>query len=140
MGSINKILVAEDNIADVELVKIVLYDLPVDIEVVHFPNGKELMEYLKANSLQNINLILLDLNMPKMGGVDVLKEMYQDTELRKIPVVVFSSSLHEEDITNCYDYGANAYVKKPINMDEFNRSIEAIVNFWVGINVLPCLE
>lgn len=140
MGINNKIIVAEDNIADVELIKIVLGDLPVDIEVIHFPNGKELMDFLTNNSLQDVSLILLDLNMPKMGGIDVLKAMSPNEELKKLPVIVFSSSLHEQDITDCYEYGANAYVKKPIDMDEFNRTIGAIVDFWIGINVMPCLQ
>ena len=90
MKNFKKIILAEDNIADVELTKLAFNDLALDIEVVHVFDGEELMNYLDQKSFDDISLILLDLNMPKMGGLDVLKKMYNDEELRKLPVVVMN--------------------------------------------------
>lgn len=132
-----KIILAEDNIADVELTKLAFEELELDLDVYHVFDGQQLMEYLRNQSFDDIALILLDLNMPKMGGLDVLKLMYEDEELRKLPVVVFTSSAHESDVHACYEYGANAYVSKPIDINDFHKTITAIANFWTEINVLP---
>ncbi len=140
MNSHKKIIIAEDNIADVELTKLAFEELELDIEVVHVFDGQQLMELLKTFPLNEVSLILLDLNMPKMGGLDVLKQMYNDPELRKLPVIVFTSSVHESDVHACYEYGANAYVNKPIDINTFHTSIAAIASFWTEINVLPAFN
>jgi len=140
MKTAKKIILAEDNIADVELTKLAFKELGLNLEMHHVFDGEQLLEYLKSESLDNIALILLDLNMPKMGGLDVLKNMYQDEELVKLPVVVFTSSAHESDVQACYEYGANAYVSKPIDINDFHKSIAAIANFWADVNVLPAFN
>lgn len=135
-----RIILAEDNIADVELTKIAFEELELDLEVYHVFDGQQLLDYLRNQSCDDIALILLDLNMPKMGGLDVLKSMYEDEELAKLPVVVFTSSAHESDVHACYEYGANAYVSKPIDISDFHKTIAAIANFWTEINVLPAFS
>ncbi|MEM1323025.1 MAG: response regulator [Bacteroidota bacterium] len=137
MGSPRKIILAEDNLADAQLTRIAFDELDVNLEVVHVVDGQKLLDYLKSSSHEEIALILLDLNMPRMGGLEVLKVMYEDEELRNLPVVVLSSSAHESDVKTCYEYGANAYVRKPIDMEEFHKSIRSIAYFWGEVNVLP---
>ena len=132
-----KIILAEDNPADAQLTQMAFSDLPLSLELVHVNNGQELMDFLNTEPLDNIALILLDLNMPKKGGIEVLKECYEDEELRKLPIVVLSSSGASADINTCYMNGANAYVQKPIDIDQFNNTISSIANFWTTINVLP---
>jgi len=134
---IKKIILAEDNLADAELTKLAFADLELPIELIHVNDGQELLNYINSNDLSDIALILLDLNMPRIGGIEVLKIMYHDEEFKKLPVVVLSSSLHETDIITCYEYGANAYVNKPIDINAFSEVISAIGNFWVEINLLP---
>ena len=135
-----KIILVEDNIADVELTKLAFKELGLNIDIQHFFDGQQLMDNLRSQSLDNIALILLDLNMPKMGGLDVLKQMYIDDELAKLPVVIFTSSAHESDIQECYEHGANAYVNKPIDVNDFHKSIAAIAHFWADVNVLPAFN
>ena len=137
MRNAKKIILAEDNIADVELTKIAFRELNLSLEVFHVFDGQQLLDELKVQPLDEIALILLDLNMPRMGGLDVLKVMYKDEELRRLPVIVFTSSSHETDVHACYEYGANAYVTKPIDINDFHKTIEAIANFWGEVNVLP---
>jgi len=83
------------------------------------------------------SLVLLDLNLPKRSGLDVLKEMKQNPKLRSIPVVVFSTSSSEEDLKRCYDCHANAFVTKPSELDVFYSVIKTIQDFWIGIAQLP---
>ena len=140
MKTAKKIILAEDNIADVELTKLAFKELDLNLEVYHVFDGQQLLDYLKGQSFDEIALILLDLNMPKMGGLDVLKLMYEDEELAKLPVVVFTSSAHKSDVQACYEFGANAYVSKPIDINDFHKTITAIANFWTEINVLPAFN
>ena len=137
MGNIKKVILAEDNLADVELTKLAFQEVPFPLEVVHVFDGQELINYVNKGSLDDIVLILLDLNMPRLGGIEVLKTFYQDNEFKKLPVIVFSSSAHEIDVKTCYDFGANAYVCKPIDINDFNKTIRSIAEFWAGVNVLP---
>ncbi len=137
---IRKIVLAEDNLADVELTRLAFANLDLPIELIHVNDGQELLDYLNDAELSDIALLLLDLNMPRIGGIDLLKMMYDDDEYKKLPVVVLSSSLHETDVITCYEYGANAYVNKPIDINAFNEMIAAIASFWVEINLLPVFQ
>lgn len=139
MSQLKRVILAEDNQADVELTKLAFKQVGIPVEIHHTFNGQELLDYLRSEPLDNIALILLDLNMPRMGGLDVLKTMYHDEDLKKLPVVVFTSSTHESDVLECYDYGANAYVGKPIDIEKFQDVINAIAYFWLDINVIPSL-
>ena len=131
-----KIILVEDNPADVELVKMSLKELALEVHLLHFFNGQELLDYLQTHATYDIVLILLDLNMPKMDGIGVLKAFKQEARLRCIPVVVFTSSSFSEDVDHCYELGANAYVCKPIDMNAFEKAIQAIIAFWMEINII----
>jgi two-component system, chemotaxis family, response regulator Rcp1 len=132
-----KVILVEDNLADVELVKISVRELENPVELVHVGDGQELLNFLKTATLNDIAVILLDLNMPRVSGIDVLKFMSEDANYRKVPVVMFTTSNSKTDIMKCYELGAKAFVCKPLDIFEFNSSIKSIVEFWTGINMLP---
>ena len=133
-----KVILVEDNLADVELVRISMRELEKPVELVHVGDGQELLNFLKDETVLNqIAVILLDLNMPRVSGIDVLQHMHQDPNLKKIPVVMFTTSNSKTDILRCYELGAKAFVCKPLDIFDFNASIRSIVEFWTGINMLP---
>jgi two-component system, chemotaxis family, response regulator Rcp1 len=132
-----KVILVEDNLADVELVKISVRELENPVELVHVGDGQELLNFLKTATLNDIAVILLDLNMPRVSGIDVLKFMSEDANYKKVPVVMFTTSNSKTDIMKCYELGAKAFVCKPLDIFEFNSSIKSIVEFWTGINMLP---
>lgn len=132
-----KVILVEDNLADVELVKISVRELENPVELVHIGDGQELLLFFEDAVLSDIAVILLDLNMPRVSGIDVLRHMQQDPNLKKVPVVMFTTSNSKSDIMKCYELGAKAFVCKPLDIFEFNTSIRSIVEFWTGINMLP---
>ena len=132
-----KIILVEDNLADVELVKISMREMRNPVELIHVGDGQELLNFLKSAILSEIGVVLLDLNMPRVSGLDVLKHMHADEILRKVPVVMFTTSNSRSDIAKCYDLGAKAFVCKPLDIYDFNRAIHAIAEFWATINMLP---
>ena len=132
-----KVILVEDNLADVELVKISIRELETPVELVHAGDGQELLNFLKTAVLSEIAVIMLDLNMPRVSGIDVLRYMHEDPLLKKVPVVMFTTSNSKTDILKCYELGAKAFVCKPLDIFEFNQAIRSIVEFWTGINMLP---
>lgn len=105
------------------------------VEVV--PDGSEALKYLADGARSRPHLILLDLNLPKVSGHEVLKKLKSDRGLVDIPVVVFSSSHQESDVTKAYNDHANCYVRKPLNLDEYFAAINEIWSFWTKIAILP---
>ena len=134
-----KFLLAEDNLADVELVRISVNELGKPVDLIHVGDGGEMIEYLEKNALTGVAAILLDLNMHRVSGIDVLKHINLHPALKKIPVIVFTTSSSKSDINLCYELGAKAFVCKPLDIFEFNNTIKAILDFWAGINMLPPL-
>ena len=135
-----KVILVEDNLADVELVRISIRELEKPIELVHVGDGQELLHFFKVSPLNDIAVILLDLNMPRVSGIDVLQHMHNDPNLKKIPVVMFTTSNSRTDILKCYEFGAKAFVCKPLDIFEFNTSIRSIVEFWTSVNMLPTIH
>lgn len=132
-----RVILVEDNLADVELVRISIRELETPIELIHVGDGQELLNFLKTAVLAEIAVIMLDLNMPRVSGIDVLRFMHEDSLLKKVPVVMFTTSNSKTDILKCYELGAKAFVCKPLDIFEFNQAIRSIVEFWTGINMLP---
>ena len=132
-----KILLVEDNAADIRLTKEVLEENKIvsSLEVVR--DGVEAIEFLKKrgkySNVDRPNLILLDLNLPKRNGFYVLEEIKKMEELKRIPIVILTVSDAKEDLLKAYDLHANCYVIKPLEMKEFSRIINSIVNFWFTI-------
>lgn len=136
-----EILLVEDNPADIELTleALSLTKLANHIEVAH--DGVEAMDFLhRRGEFANAprpNLILLDLNMPRKDGREVLEELKADRWLRTIPVVVLTTSKAEEDIVRSYELHCNCYIQKPVTMKELVTVIQHIETFWFGIVELP---
>ena len=130
----NRIILVEDNPADAALARITLADLAPGTELTHCQNGQELLDLLHREGAEKTAVILLDLNMPLKNGFDTLSELRADEQFANLPVVVFSSSVHYQDVMRCYDLGANAYVAKPMDMDRYDRTMASIVRFWSNLN------
>jgi len=136
-----QILIVEDNPADARLVREVMRDSKI-LNVIHWvPDGVEAMAFLRRQGkypdAPRPNLMFLDLNMPRKDGREVLAEVKADPELRRIPVVVMTSSQAEEDIARAYDHHANCYVRKPIDFEQFHSVVKTLENFWFSTVELP---
>ena len=140
-GAPIEILMIEDNPGDVRLTREVLRDAKVRNSLHSAKDGDEAMDYLyKRGSFSGASrpdLILLDLNLPKINGLDVLEIIKSDPELRTIPVVILTTSQAEKDILNGYQRYANAYITKPVSLDQFNHIIKTIEGFWLETVRLP---
>jgi two-component system response regulator len=140
MKRVRQILIAEDNLADLELIKSAFEEINLYAEITIVKDGQELLDFFENDNIEDLGLVLLDLNLPKIDGMDILKKFYDDEVLRKIPIVVFTSSNDYDKIISCYEYGANACIKKPEDIGEFGKIIRATTNFWLEINVLPSFK
>ena len=146
MESVNKlgrILMVEDDPKDVELTLTALEEYNLANEVVVTRDGEQALDYLycrgeyKMRSSGNPAVMLLDLKLPKVDGLEVLKQIKSDVELRIIPVVVLTSSKEEKDMVASYKLGVNAYVVKPVDFHEFVNAIKELGVFWAVINEPP---
>lgn len=138
-----RILLAEDSTQDVELTLNALAELNITNSVAVARDGAEALDYLykrgKFADRDNGNpvLLLLDLKMPKVDGLDVLRAVKSDPHLRTIPVVVLTSSREEQDVVRSYELGVNAYVVKPVQFEKFLRAVRDLGLFWMLINEPP---
>jgi two-component system, chemotaxis family, response regulator Rcp1 len=136
-----QILIVEDNPADARLVREVMRDSKVLNEIHWVPDGVEALAFLRAQGkyadAPRPNLIFLDLNMPRKDGREVLREVKSDDRLKRIPIVVMTSSQAEEDVARAYDQHANCYVRKPIDFDQFHLVVKTLENFWFATVELP---
>ena len=124
------ILLVEDDRVDVMTVKRAMRDLEISnpLDVVH--NGEEALAHLRDTSQERPGIILLDLNMPKMNGIEFLRIVKQDEELRKIPVIVLTTSREEQDRVNSYDLSVAGYVIKPVDYQQFLDVMRTIDDYW----------
>ena len=136
-----EILLVEDNPGDVRLTEEVLKEGKVQNNLNIVYNGVEALKFLRKedefSDVPQPDLILLDLNLPLKDGREVLAEIKKDLELRKIPVVVLTTSQAEEDIMKVYDLNANCYISKPVELNEFIDVVKSIEDFWLSIVKLP---
>ena len=143
MEKLGRILMVEDDPKDVELSMTALEDYNLVNEVVVVRDGEEALDYLfcrgkfRDRSSENPAVILLDLKLPKVDGLEVLKEIKSDAKLKLIPVVVLTSSKEERDMVTSYKLGVNAYVVKPVDFHEFVNAIKELGVFWALINQPP---
>ncbi len=143
MAPLKRILLAEDNDHDVELTLAALEEYNLANEVVIARDGVEALDYLygrgkfagHANGLPVV--VLLDLKMPKLDGLEVLRHMRTDPVLKAVPVVMITSSREEQDLIRSYELGVNAYVVKPVDFQKFVESIKQVGFFWAIINEPP---
>jgi CheY-like chemotaxis protein len=138
------VLIVDDNPADVVLAREALASSAYRSQVKNAEDGVEAMAFLnrtgKYTNAVRPDLVILDLNLPKKSGLAVLAAMKAYPDLRRIPVVIFSTSRLSEDIARSYELGANCYVSKPGNLDEFFSALKSIEAFWFGTASLPHLR
>lgn len=132
-----KIILIEDSVSDAKLTQYALSRLSPSPELIHFENGETFFEFIENTDIGGSSIVLLDLNLPRMSGLDILQALRNQKHFHPIPVVIFSSSKEVLDVQSCYEHGANAYVQKPLTLEDFDSAIEAIVNFWSYANVVP---
>jgi CheY-like chemotaxis protein len=143
MATIGRILLVEDDPKDQELTMTALGEYNLSNEVVVANDGEEALHYLyyrgkfQRRSGENPAVMLLDLKLPKIDGLEVLQRIKADENLRMIPVVVLTSSREERDLVSSYKLGVNAYVVKPVDFHEFVNSVRELGVFWAVINEPP---
>jgi len=146
LNGLHPILIAEDDEDDYLLTMEALKEAGVDTQIKWVKDGEELMDYLEPTGVEVSkkkfradlpSLILLDLNMPRKDGREVLDEIKKNITLRKIPVVVLTTSKADTDISRAYDLGVNSYIQKPVRFNEFVEVIKVLSNYWFNIVKLP---
>lgn len=143
MNKLGRILIVEDDASDVELTMTALEEYNLANEVVVVRDGEEALDYLYCRgpfsdrSGENPAVLLLDLKLPKIDGLEVLQKIKSDEKLQMIPVVVLTSSREEKDLVASYRLGVNAYVVKPVDFHEFVNAIRELGIFWAVINAPP---
>ena len=143
IAELKRIVLAEDNANDVELTLTALRENHVVNEVIVVRDGAEALDYLyRRNGYAdrppgNPAVVLLDLKMPKLDGLEVLRRIKSDPAMRSVPVVVLTSSREERDLVRTYDLGVNAYVVKPVDFHEFVEAVKLLGGFWAVVNETP---
>ncbi len=143
MNRLGQLLLVEDNLNDIELTTTALKQNNVVNEIVVARDGAEALDYLhrrgrfEDRSGGNPLVVLLDLKMPKVDGLEVLRQMKTDPALRLIPVVMLTSSREETDLIKSYDLGTNAYVVKPVGFEQFADAVRQLGIFWAVVNEPP---
>jgi CheY-like chemotaxis protein len=143
VNPLGKILLVEDNAGDVELILAALDKSKLAIEVVVARDGGEALDYLHRRGEfatrppGNPAVIFLDLKMPKVDGLEVLRQIKSSDELNTIPVVILTSSRDETGLAQCYQLGANSYVVKPVDFQQFAEAIRQLGVFWAVVNEPP---
>ena len=141
--TIRAILLAEDSPADAEMAIDALREANLANPIVHVEDGIEAMDYLLrrgkfANRAEGLPaVILLDIKMPRMDGIEVLREVRGSDALKHLPVVVLTSSREETDLARSWDLGVNAYVVKPVDVDQFFEAVRTLGKFWAVLNEAP---
>ncbi|MES2621083.1 MAG: response regulator [Bacteroidota bacterium] len=139
-----EILLVDDNSSDADMVIRVLRKNNLAGKLLHLKDGVEALdfifnegEYAGREVQRPSKVVLLDLKMPRVGGIEVLKRIKADERTRKIPVVVLTSSREHSDVQTCYDLGANGYIVKPVEFEEFQKTISDLGHFWINTNQGP---
>lgn len=136
-----EILLVEDSDDDVELTKLGFARAKFACKLHHVPNGEECMSFLRKQGpyagVPTPDLILLDLNMPRMDGNEVMEEIAGDEKLRHLPIVVLTSSKAEEDILRSYKLRCSSYLVKPINFEGFAKMVQSLTDYWFTLVTLP---
>ena len=138
------ILLVEDNPSDIGLTQRALTKSRVANELVVVQDGQEALDYLfrvstteGQNSLRLLALVLLDIKLPKVDGLEVLRRIRANKRTRRLPVVMLTSSLEEEDIATSYDLGVNSYIRKPVDFVQFAEAIQHLGLYWLLLNEIP---
>ena len=136
MSLLKPILLVEDDIVDASTAKQALQDLRVRNPIIHKTDGEEALEYLRDQNNDKPAMMLLDLNMPRISGVELLQIMKTDAELQHIPVVALTVSKYEQDKLDTFDLGVAGYVIKAVDYDDFLRAMDIVVRYWIWNGLL----
>jgi CheY-like chemotaxis protein len=137
------ILLVEDNLSDIDLTKRALAKNHITNELVVAEDGQEALDYLfGANSMAGTDvtlptLVLLDLKLPRVDGLEVLRRLRADPRTRRVPIVILTSSKEEQDVAASYDLGVNSYIRKPVDFIQFASAIEHLGLYWLVLNEPP---
>jgi two-component system response regulator len=138
MSSSKVILLIEDNPSDVDLTRRALERSRIANDLVVAEDGEAALEYLRREDLYELPaLALLDLNLPKLSGLEVLRQIRADARTRRLPVVILTSSKEEQDLAAGYDLGVNSYIRKPVDFKQFAHCIEQLGLYWLVLNEQP---
>jgi len=143
MSEIRTILLAEDSPHDAEMAIDALRDAHLANPIVHVEDGVEALDYLLQRGKYadrtpgDPAVLLLDIKMPRMDGLEVLKQLREHDTLKRMPVVILSSSREESDLARSWDLGVNAYVVKPVDVDQFFEAVRTLGKFWAVLNETP---
>jgi CheY-like chemotaxis protein len=139
-----EVLLVEDNPSDAELTMRALKKKNLANKLVHVKDGAEAIDFLFAQGAythrrveDSPKIVLLDLKLPKVNGIEVLRKIKSDDRTKKIPVVVMSSSREDSDLSACYELGVNGYVVKPVEFEDFARAVSELGCYWLLINETP---
>ncbi|MCD9031165.1 response regulator [Luteimonas sp. Y-2-2-4F] len=143
MTEIRTILLAEDSPHDAEMAIDALREAHLVNPIVHVEDGVEALDYLLRRGRfadrtdPDPAVLLLDIKMPRMDGLEVLKQLREEDSLKRLPVVILSSSREESDLARSWDLGVNAYVVKPVDVDQFFEAVRTLGKFWAVLNEAP---
>jgi CheY-like chemotaxis protein len=144
MNSLKPILLVEDSAKDIELTMAALEDSRLANRVIVLRDGSEALDYLHQHSTGGDEdfpaVMLLDIKMPKVSGIEVLRSIKSSPDLKQVPVVMLTSSREGPDLKACYALGANGYVVKPVDFAEFFEAVKALGKFWAVVNEPPALN
>ncbi|MDP5170100.1 MAG: response regulator [Bacteroidia bacterium] len=138
MTTFKKIILVEDDELDADMTKRTLLAIPLANPIVWLETGQEFLDYLDEHGTMDIALVILDLKMPLVSGLEALEILHNDTSKpRNFPVVVLTSTQNSPEVRRCYELGINAFVTKPVSRDQFGEAVNALGLFWGIHNVLP---
>jgi two-component system response regulator len=132
---VNRVLLVEDNPDDLELALLAFErgNVPVAVDVAR--DGAEALDYFAGHHAEPPQVVLLDIKLPLVDGIDVLRQVKSDQRTRHIPIVMLTSSAQDRDLRACYALGANSYIVKPVDMERFMAAVDNIRRYWLGLNL-----
>ncbi len=136
MNKIKKIILAEDDEFDADMTISALNSIPIANEIIWVETGKALLDYLDQHGTQDIAVLILDLHMPMVTGIEAL-EVIKSGKYESFPIVVLSSSREHPDVKRCYELGVNSFITKPVKTTEFQEAIRTLGLYWGLMNELP---
>ena len=131
------LILVEDNPADVHLIRFALEQTAPKVQLMHFADGQSFLQYLEDHPGFRPACLLLDLNLPMLSGHQILENVRRNSKFNYLPIIIFTSSSDLQDVEQAYRLGANAYVKKPLELDDLVDILQTITNFWLKVNLIP---
>lgn len=132
-----RVLLVEDNPDDAALTRRAVLKAVPETEIELARDGQEAVDYLAADGCQRPDLVLLDLKLPRLDGIEVLRRLRKDHQLCFMPIVMLTSSDERSDVVACYSEGVNSYLRKPVDFDDFMREVGGAAKYWLGSNIVP---